>query len=206
VAESVDAADSKSAALKSVWVRVPPPAPEWRRRLGREAWPSLCGRTAARIRRRNCVAGSAPDIHCIWPGACSCRLRCTSGVRYRRQRESSRALSIHSGRRHFVARPWPHGIGSSTRLDSGDELARGGPWLRMADGVSLPSGSASLSRPARFTMHDPAWSVTAATASGSRAVAACPCWVSRCGEETDSAFGTHPTRPRIRPGYKAAWT
>ena len=27
VAELVDAADSKSAALKSVWVRVPPPAP-----------------------------------------------------------------------------------------------------------------------------------------------------------------------------------
>ena len=28
VAESVDAADSKSAAVKSVWVRVPPSAPE----------------------------------------------------------------------------------------------------------------------------------------------------------------------------------
>lgn len=28
VAELVDAADSKSAALKSVWVRFPPPAPD----------------------------------------------------------------------------------------------------------------------------------------------------------------------------------
>src|SRR3546814_3877585 len=40
VAESVDAADSKSAAFKSVWVRVPPSAPCERPRP--QAWPSCC--------------------------------------------------------------------------------------------------------------------------------------------------------------------
>lgn len=38
MAESVDAADSKSAALKSVWVRVPLPAPDTRRPRERVAF------------------------------------------------------------------------------------------------------------------------------------------------------------------------
>ncbi len=50
VAESVDAADSKSAALKSVWVRVPPSAPGLTAASAAVCF--LCDRRGARRRRR----------------------------------------------------------------------------------------------------------------------------------------------------------
>src|SRR5690606_29372649 len=61
VAESVDAADSKSAALKSVWVRVPPPAPgnHAKRRPGLDRTCILSGRA---FRAEALHAGRLPFV------------------------------------------------------------------------------------------------------------------------------------------------
>src|SRR5690606_61414 len=54
VAESVDAADSKSAALKSVWVRVPPSAPPAPADLA-SAHPRHLSRCGPRVRFNPCT-------------------------------------------------------------------------------------------------------------------------------------------------------